>query len=89
MNSETTVVPELRLWFPRNLPQRWVVEVVSTGELFMFSVPCGAAGGWENRKPYRGYRESLEPVWGYCYIGLGVPLRRDWSIVCMDRSGLN
>ena len=79
-------VPALRLWNCLTTPLHWVVEDLDTGELW--SVPA-FPNGWNKREPYRGHRESLRPVPGAAYVGLGIPLRRPWPAVCKDHTGIN
>lgn len=76
----------LKLYDPAGLPTCWVVENETSGELWI--VPA-VSDGWTRRTPYRGHTASLREVAGYNFIGLGVPLRRDWSVVCHDKSGRN
>lgn len=79
-------IGSLRLYDPAGLPGSWVVENETTGELWI--VPA-VADGWSRRTPYRGHRAALRPAPGYCFMGLGVPIRRDWSMVCHDFDGRN
>jgi len=79
-------VPALRLWDCLTTPLHWVVEDLHTGELW--SVPA-FPNDWNKREPYRGHRESLRPVPGAAYVGLGIPLRRPWPAVCKDHTGIN
>lgn len=76
----------LRLYSPRQIPLAWVVEDLATGEFWIVRVH---PDGWKNKTPYRGWKESLDPVWGYCYFGSGIPLAREWKTVCEDKNGLN
>lgn len=82
MNTE---IPRLKLFSCLSLPLIWVVENLDTGELSQFHCRLG----YEKRTPYRGHRQALYPVWGYCFFGTGVPLRRPWPEVCTDRTGVN
>lgn len=82
----TIETPRLRLWKPMGLPLHWVVEEEDTGKLFMFPT---IHHGYEKRIPFRGHLQSLRETPGYCYLGSGIPLRREWKEVCMDRSGRN
>ena len=75
-----------RIYDPAGLPLSWVVENENTGELFI--VPA-VTNGWTRRIPFHGHRESVHPVPGYAYMGLGVPLQRHWPDVCADRDGRN
>lgn len=68
------------------LPAHWVVREHANQTLHI--VPA-IANGWNERKPYKGHVRSLEPVAGYCWMGLGVPIAREWSTVCQDASGNN
>ena len=81
-----SAVPTLRIYDPAGLPTAWVIENEDTGELF---IVLAVADGWHKRTPYRGRREALRAICGYNFIGLGVPLRRDWSMVCRDNEGRN
>lgn len=79
-------IPRLRIWECLSTPLHWVVEDEGTGELWL--VPA-LSNGWDKRIPYRGHRAALRPVYGYCYLGTGVPLRREWEEVCRDPEGRN
>lgn len=83
--TETTA-PRLRLWEPLGMPQSWVVENMDTNEFHLLPL---APTPWESRVPYRGHREALRPVSGYCWLAIGAPLRRPWNEVCCDKSGCN
>jgi len=56
------------------LPMDWVIEM---GEQFWI-VPAKRYG-WDDRRPFRGHRESLRPVPSCYLIGLGVGRDRDAS----------
>ena len=79
----------IRLYAPKSLTNYWVAEDLQNGELWMFPVVGLSRGGWDRRSPYRGHRESLEAAPGYCFMGTGIPLMRDWKSICFDRSGCN
>lgn len=81
--TETTT---LRLYSPNSLTNYWVVEDVTKGQLWL--VPA-VDQGWTKRTRYYGDRTGISVVPSYCWIGLGVPLRRDWKTVCADRTGHN
>lgn len=79
----------LRLYDPPSLPTCWVVLDETTGDAWI--VPA-LHDGWSQRRPWRGAPQSfryMPTAPGYCYIGIGVPLRRDWAEVCRDQSGYN
>jgi hypothetical protein len=86
MDATAIAAPRLRLYDSPGTPNHWAVEDEGTGELWL--VP-GVENGWQRRTLYRGHRQALRPVWGYCWAGLGCPLRRPWPEVARDRGGRN